>query len=501
MSGTPDILLQIAADRAERVRRDGAAQGLDLPTERELPLVSFESSGSSATGQSTGILIAEVKRRSPSKGDIAEIPEPAVLAGRYKEAGFCRVSVLTEEARFGGSLSDLITVKTAHPELAILRKDFLLSVEDVDVSWRAGADAVLLIASLLDAELLSRMFHRAEDLGLECLVEVHSGADVDKVRPLKPPLMGINSRDLRRFKVEPLIPLETRAFIDWPCSVIYESGVSRTDDVLFIRGSGFSGFLVGEAVAKSPELTAELVKSWVNSVEAERKYGAWKSLYERHSDGIPLVKICGITNRADAVAAVDAGADIIGFVLAESPRRATAETIRGCADLPVLKAAVVVLHSGEPLPDEIAGLLDDGALDFIQFHGDESPETVRSWPSYKAINLKSPTDSELLDLAGSPAVLVDAFSPDARGGTGKRLDSELMKAAAEHRRLWIAGGLNDENIAAIVKEWKPGLVDVSSGVEAQKGRKDHNKLRRFVAEAKGYGSSERQRSIPKEFGK
>lgn len=489
MSGTPDILLQIAADRSERVRRDGGAQGLTLPAERELPLVPFGRVGrigASVAGQSAGILIAEVKRRSPSKGDIAEIPEPAVLAGRYKEAGFRRVSVLTEEARFGGSLADLVAVKTAHPDLAVLRKDFLLSVEDVELSWRAGADAVLLIATLLEADLLSQMFHRAQELGLECLVEVHSGDDVDKVRPLKAPLVGINSRDLRRFKVEPLIPLETRAFIDWSCDVIYESGVSRTDDVLFIRGSGFSGFLVGEAVAKDPELAVSLVKAWDQGDVAARNYGAWKSLYDRHCDGVPLVKICGITNRVDAEAAVEAGADLIGFVLAESPRRATAKTIRACADLPVLKAGVVVLDSGEQVPDEIAGLLDEGALDFLQFHGDESPETVRAWPSWKAINLKSPADAAGMDTAGSPGVLVDAFSPDARGGTGKRLDADLMSAASVRRRLWIAGGLNDENIGAIVKEWKPGLVDVSSGIEAEKGRKDHDKLRRFVAAAKGH---------------
>jgi indole-3-glycerol phosphate synthase/phosphoribosylanthranilate isomerase len=452
------------------------------------------STGGQPAGRSDeGILIAEIKRRSPSKGEIADIPDPAVLAGRYRDAGFHRVSVLTEETRFGGSLSDLIAVKTAHPELAVLRKDFLLGVDDIEVSWRAGADAVLLIATLLDADVFQEMYSRAAELGMAALVEVHTAEDVDMVRPLKPPLVGINSRDLRRFKVEPLLPLETRSFIDWPCEVIYESGISGVDDALFVRGSGFSGFLVGETVARSPELAGSLVAAWDDIEEARRRYGAWERLYRRKDravgDGdlplLPLVKICGITNREDAEAAVDAGADILGFVLAESPRRASMNTIRGCADLPVLKAGVVVLDRDEELPGEIAALLEEGALDFIQFHGDETPETVREWPGYKALRLASVEDAEAMDDAGSPAVLVDAFSPEARGGTGKRLDEALVSAAAGRRRLWLAGGLSAENVGTIVKVWKPGLVDVSSAVEREKGLKDHDKVRRFAPAAKG----------------
>ncbi len=475
MNSTPDILLKIAAERAARVKRKGAAQGLKLPGERKLPLVDFAGSG---------ILIAEIKRCSPSKGDIAEIPDAAVLAARYRDAGFRRVSVLTEESHFGGSLADLVAVKTAHPDLAVLRKDFLLSVDDIEVSWRAGADAVLLIAALLEADVLKAMYERASELGLSCLVELHSRLDVDKARPFSPPLVGINSRDLRRFKVEPLLPLETRRFIDWHCDVIYESGISSVDDVLFVRGSGFSGFLAGEAVVQSPELGGELVSAWENVDEASRRFAAWGRLYTGASPGT-LVKICGITNRSDAEAAVEAGADMIGFVLAESPRRTSPELIRDCGDLPVMKAGVVVLAAGEDLPDEIAALLEEGLLDFIQFHGDESAETVRRWPSYKALRLKVPEDAEAMDRAGSPAVLVDAFSPVARGGTGKRLDESLVSAALGYRRLWLAGGLTAENVGTIVDVWKPGLVDVSSGVEREKGLKDHEKLKRFVAAAKG----------------
>lgn len=496
MEGTPDILLRIAADRARRVRREGACQGLNLPAARALPLVNFHSLRHKQRPDrlphpdNEGILIAEVKRKSPSKGDIASIPEPEALAELYAGAGFRRVSVLTEEAHFGGSLADLLAVKSAHPHLAVLRKDFLLTEEDVEVSCRGGADAILLIAALLDAQTLCRMYHRAEKLRLSCLVEVHTQADVDKVRPLRPPLVGINSRDLRRFFVDPLLPLETRAFIDWPCDVIYESGISRAEDALFVRGTGFSGFLVGEAVARTPPLASKLIRAWTQEGEARRCYQAWAGLYARYKPQVPLVKICGLTSRKDAKAAVDGGADLLGFVLADSPRQVTLDFIRTCADLPVSKAAVVVLRANQDLPADIADLLDQDILDFIQFHGDESPSTVRAWPSYKALNLKTPGDAAGIGDAGSPAVLVDAFSPEVRGGSGKLLDAEIVTAAAERRRLWLAGGLTPDNVGDIVKRFHPALVDVSTGVAVNDGvkrRKDHKKMHRFMAVVKDVG--------------
>lgn len=530
--GAPDILLQIAADRAERVKRDGPAQGLTLPLERTLPLVPFAPAEAPAPPEtpkipvaseagpgpgpaghpghapapgpsrvppghpgpppgipplSDPILIAEIKRRSPSAGDIAPIPEPAALAERYKAAGFRRLSVLTEEARFQGSLADLIAVKTAHPNLAVLRKDFLLTPEDITISHRAGADAVLLIAALLPAPALRAMYRSALELGLTPLVEVHSPDDVAKVRPLAPPLIGINSRCLRRFIVDPLIPLETRTHIDWPCRIIYESGITTTDDALFVRGSGFHGFLVGQAIAGNPALAPALIAAWNDTPQARRRYAPWNRLY---SPGrrLPLVKICGITSLTDARAAVAAGADILGFVLAESPRKVAPALIRRCAHLPVIKAGVVVLNSSDLLPAPVAELLREGSLDLIQFHGDETPETLKLWPGFKALSLKTENDARTLAAYPVPAVLIDAFSPGEHGGTGRTLNPRLIAAAAEHRRPWIAGGLNPENVRPIVQQWNPGLVDVSTGVtlnDGTKRRKDHQKIRRFIAQAKG----------------
>lgn len=481
MNDSSDILLQIASDRAERIRHTGAAGGLSLPDRRHLPLITFAGK----RNDSDGILIAELKRRSPSRGLIASIPEPATLAAVYKRAGFRRLSVLTEETRFAGTLSDLIKVKTAHPELAVLRKDFLLNLEDVEVSCLAGADAILLISTLLDYKLLESMFFRAKELGMDCLVEIHTSADVEKARNFRPPLVGINSRNLRNFQIEPLLPMEIRTLIDWPCDIVYESGIRTPDDALFVRGSGFSGLLVGEALARAPELGGELLGAWANESEARRRYGPWEKLFRRHREGTPLVKICGITNLKDAEVATDLGADMIGFVMAESPRRAEVGLIRQCAQLEVCKTAVVMLGSDETLPPFLTELLAEGVLDFIQFHGDEETKTVANWPGYKAIRLQNESGLEKLERYPGPAILIDSFDAGAGGGTGKLLAPKLLRDAARKRKIWLAGGLNPENVGQIVEEYGPGLVDTSSGVEEMIGKKDHSKIRRFITAAKG----------------
>ena len=470
----PGILRRIAEDRAARIQRLGAGEGLNLPP-RNLPLQPFGKTNE-------GILIAEIKRRSPSRGAIADIADPAALAACYKLAGFRRVSVLTESAYFGGSLADLKAVKTAHPDLAVLRKDFLLNLEDVEISHRLGADAILLIAALLDSAAITTMYRRAEELGLECLVEVHDTADINKIRPFQPPLVGINCRNLNTFAVDPLIPLKLHTYIDWPCAVIYESGIKGREDAAFVRGSGFSGFLVGETAASSPGKTSELLKAWKDGEASERQYAAWKRLFNRNRP-FPYVKICGLTNRQDAMAAAENGADMLGFVLAKSPRQVNTSFVKTCADIPLPKVAVLVQN--EEIPSELPDMLAAGIVDFVQFHGDFFPEVLRVGAAWQAMNLRTAEDASRLEQAWSPAVLIDAWSETRKGGTGKQLNPDILQAAAAIRgKLWIAGGLNPDNVGDIVHRWHPDLVDVSSGVEISPGRKDAAAMRDFVAAAR-----------------
>jgi len=465
-----NILKQIAAIRRDTIKREGYTLGVSVPLEREVPL--------SPLGQNP-FVICEIKRRSPSRGKISEIADPVEQAGLYYGKGIRNISVLTEEDHFGGSLDDLMKVKRAFPEAAVLRKDFLLEKEDVLVSYRAGADAVLLIAALLDGDKIAELHRYGESLGMAVLVEVHNLEEIEKVRPFKPKLTGINCRNLKTFQIDQILPIDLKKHIDWDTSIVYESGISSFNEAIIPFESGFSGILVGESVVRDPDLIDDLIQASLRS--GERNF--WNRLYSRKKEGRPLVKICGITNREDGEAAVGLGADILGFVMAESPRRADASLIRSLSDLDVLKVAVVV--TGEAEPDrEVMELLEKGYIDAVQFHGDENPGALRafSYPCYKALRLRDGGDAIEIKRYPGPRVLVDAWSEKAYGGTGKRIDRETLKEAERIRPLWLAGGLSPENIGGIIGELKPELVDASSRLESVKGRKDHNKMRDFFRE-------------------
>ena len=509
MSAVANIRDRIVEVRRDRIRREGHALGVAVPATRAAPVSRFLA----APG-----LICEIKRRSPSKGAIGETLNPVDLAGRYRASGVRNVSILTEEDHFAGSLSDLMAVKQKYPDLAVLRKDFLLDHEDIEVSWRAGADAVLLIASILTEQELADLHDAVIARGLTPLVELHDDDDFRKARSLAPQLVGINARDLTTFDVDLLTPVRKRIQVDWPHRCVFESGVTSAEDAAMVARNRFDGLLVGEAAVRADGAVATLVRGFENpdsvSTAAHPRGDFWRRLMVRAMahPGRPLAKICGITNRADAETAVEYGADILGFIFAESPRRADLGILADLADLDVLKAAVVVsgesaggeLASGEQhnsaradkrpagLPDGIAEAMRDGLIDVVQFHGNESPELCASlaFPYYKTVSVGSLQDVSLIADYRCPRVLVDARDPDRRGGTGRRISDDLVRAVAEQRRLWLAGGLSHENISDVVDRYQPELVDASTRLEIEPGRKDPEKLKSYFSRLNGPRSGE-----------
>ncbi|MGL1894598.1 MAG: bifunctional indole-3-glycerol phosphate synthase/phosphoribosylanthranilate isomerase [Spirochaetaceae bacterium] len=468
-----DIRQEIANKRAERIKKEGYGLSIKVPKTREVPLNDFYKGP---------YVICEVKRGSPSKGGFAKDLDAVGQATHYKDSGVKHISVLTEEDRFLGSLQDLIDIKKACPDVAVLRKDFLLDLKDIEVSFLCGADAFLLIASLLDKELLEMMYKRGEQLGMTPLVEVHDKDDVDKVRDLKPKLTGINSRNLKTFTIDSFRPLKIRSYIDWDTNVIYESGIKESSDAVFARDAGFSGILVGEWAVKD----RTLAKSLVDLYKQDAKKSPWKKLYENYSDSKPFIKVCGITNREDAIKAAELGADMLGFILATSPRETSIDFIKSIKDInKPLKVGVVVLKKGIKLSSDIKALISDGYLDFIQFHGEETSEYCKSSgvPYYKALRIK---DLESLNNVQeySGVCLLDSFSKDAHGGTGKRISDELTTEARKFANLWLAGGLNPDNVKEIVNKYRPELIDVSSGIEISPGKKDFSKMEKYFKELK-----------------
>ncbi|MCF7949671.1 MAG: indole-3-glycerol-phosphate synthase, partial [Spirochaetia bacterium] len=248
-----NILATIVTQRRRRLDELGPELGHPVPTSRRAPVVPF--------GRAP-FVIAEIKRRSPSRGSIDSIYDPAAQARLYRSKGIKTVSILTEEDFFEGSLKDLMEVKEALPSLGVLRKDFLLTVEDVEVSYRAGADAVLLIASILSRAELEKLYRRAVELGMAPLVELHSPEDLRKAEPLQPEFTGINSRDLTSFRIDPAHPIKMKSLITWPTAVVYESGIRSRETAMLPGRSGFAGILVGEAAVRDPQLIPDLIRGF-----------------------------------------------------------------------------------------------------------------------------------------------------------------------------------------------------------------------------------------------
>ena len=484
LSSTPDccwgianmaknIRDEIVAKRQARVLAMGFAEGVELPARREAPIVPFLGRNG---------LICEVKRKSPSKGDIAPGLDAVAQAGLYVKAGAGNLSVLTERDGFGGSLEDLVRVKRAYPEAAVLRKDFLFDLHDIDVAWRAGADAVLLIAGMLDAERLNTLYRCAKGLGMEALVEVHDAEDLEKAATFMPNLVGINSRDLTTFRIDPLLPLRVRSGIGWEARVVYESGIAARDQADFAVASGFDGLLVGEGVVREPALAGELLAALAGTKRRRFWPEIGKKLFAR--PGKAMVKVCGLTNADDVRLAAEMGADALGFVLYEkSPRCAAVEVLEAVRKVDVLKVGVVVGGRGEGLRGDVRRLLDEGLLDGVQLHGDEGVEDVAAAgpASYKVLRPRGVDDIGMADGYRCPRLLLDAAG-DVPGGTGKRVGAEILESW--HRPLWLAGGITPDNVGRIVEARRPELVDLASGVEESPGRKSPALLKKLFAELK-----------------
>lgn len=202
-------------------------------------------------------VIAEVKRASPSRGDLAAIPDPAEQAEKYRRGGAAAISVLTEQRRFKGSLDDLAAVKR-RVDVPVLRKDFIATPYQVAEARAAGADLVLLIVAALEQKPLAELFSLIVEFGMTPLVEAHSRDEVLRAADLGAPVIGVNARDLSDFSLDR--DLFSRLVADIPAGAVRvaESAVSTPDDVVHYRQAGADAVLIGEALVTSePTSTLE----------------------------------------------------------------------------------------------------------------------------------------------------------------------------------------------------------------------------------------------------
>ena len=200
----------------------------------------------------------------------------------------------------------------------------------------------------------------------------------------------------------------------------------------------------------------------------------------------PRVKICGITRYEDAKAAVEYGADALGFVFYEgSPRHVFPETVKDIiSNLPPFVTTVGVFVNAPTT--EIKEIVEFTGIDVVQLHGEEPPEECLFWKRViKAIKVRDMSDLDELQQYRVSAYLLDTYSPDMPGGTGQVFNWEIALHAKRFGHVILAGGLTPENVSDAIKTVKPYAVDVSSGVESEKGIKDHEKLKLFIKRAKG----------------
>ena len=385
--------------------------------------------------------IAEIKRRSPSAGDLRPDADPARIAPAYARAGATAISVLVDD-RFGGSWGDLRAAR-ASTDAPLLAKGFFSTVEHLRTAKEAGADAALLILRDLDDERAAGLLAHASSLGLDTLVEAHDAAELARAIALEAPVVGVNARDLSTFAIDRDAQLELIATVPDNRIVIAESGIESRAQGAAAELAGADAILVGSTLMRAPDPASKL-----------------RELLSR-----PLVKVCGLTREEDVSVAAEAGADLLGFVLApESPR--AAERV-----LPVPETALTVaVWVGEAGPS-------DAALD--QVHTVEEGK-VRG---REAILYRDGEPvARLLDLPWGEAdpthwqrtaQLVSDFSrrPPPR-------------AARANARVILAGGLGPDNVADAIAAVRPWAVDASSSLEIAPGIKDHARVRAYVEAAR-----------------
>jgi indole-3-glycerol phosphate synthase len=244
------------AEILSQKRRDLESIDLVSETERMRNLASqsgpVRSLRQNLTEEREVSLIGEIKRRSPSRGLLAENLDVEKVTRSYEEAGAKAVSVLTETVFFGGSVDDLKTVRNC-TELPILRKDFVLEEFQVWEAKALGADAILLIAAILDPETLHRLHTLAGQVGLEVLLEVHTEQELEEALKTGPEIVGINNRDLTSFETDLEVTKRLRPLVPRDVVCVSESGIKSRDHVLGMQDLGIDAVLVGEEIISSPD--------------------------------------------------------------------------------------------------------------------------------------------------------------------------------------------------------------------------------------------------------
>lgn len=479
------IIQQICDNKKHKIDKLGFTLGHKIPRKRKYPLIT--------PSLDTPLLIAEIKRKSPAKGVLDSTLNPLQLAKSYLDSGVGAISVLCEEDYFNGSLQDLMDIKSQFPNATLLRKDFILYKEEIEISYRAGADMVLLIASIFidNPQLFDEILKCCDKFGILPLVEIHNEKEFLFVRNFNIQLLGINSRDLRNFKIDKFATLSLKAAIAPSIKVIFESGIHSPFDAYLAGSCGFSGILCGEYLIKSQdkkESITSLAKSLHLGISAYQANGFYRRFFALLKTRQPIVKICGITNLEDANLVKENGADMIGFILSPSARQIKPEVLKEISRKmrDMIKIGVILENEADLI--QAREYVDSQIIDCIQLHNAKNSSVYANYALnnanfafYQGFNIGAMSDIPTHYL--SPFILLDSQS-ESQGGSGKMIAKEILLHLSDgscdnQHRLCISGGISEENIDFFLS-LNPQMLDICSSIESTKGKKDKAKLQRLM---------------------
>lgn len=460
MSGT-------VLDKIVKLRRDDIAEMAavkPLSTFRDSLEISdrdFYQAINARKANNLPTYILECKRSSPSKGLIREDFDLNKIVTAYSPYATA-ISVLTENRHFGGDFQNVAIAKglTSAP---ILCKDFVVDAYQIYLARHYGANAVLLMLSVLRDDEYRYLANIAHELGMGVLTEVNDEAEVARALKLRAKVIGINNRDLRDLSVDLNKTARLRALMPADQIVISESGIRSYGDIR--RISHFAdGFLIGSHLMGSRDLD--------------------RALQELLTGGH---KVCGLTSIEDAKAALDAGAMYGGFIfILSSPRGVTYHQAKAIAAKVPLNFIGVFQNDDI---DSIVYIVNEVGLHAVQLHGHEPqqfitqlrqklPEDVKI---IKAVNIQNgATSLPAMDYQDVDYYLLDG----KKGGSGEPFDWSLLKGL-DLSNLFLAGGISSQNIVEALS-FQPLGIDMNSGVESAPGKKDPEKLQAIFQKIVSY---------------
>ncbi|MDP4008486.1 MAG: bifunctional indole-3-glycerol-phosphate synthase TrpC/phosphoribosylanthranilate isomerase TrpF [Candidatus Peregrinibacteria bacterium] len=387
-------------------------------------------------------LIAEIKKASPSMKLKNKLPKISALAKTYEQSGSSAISVLCDEKYFQGSLSDLKKAHKATEHTPLLCKDFIVDEYQIYEARQNGADAVLLIASVLNQKQIKKFLKITKSLKMDAICEVHNREELKKVLKTKAEIIGINNRNLHDFTINLettnlLIPLIPKGKI-----IVSESGI-KDEKAIEKLSERVNAILVGTSIVQAENVTEKI-----------------QQLISQPNKKI-MLKICGVRTAGIAKACEELGVDMIGLNFVPTSKRKISQQVAKaiCENMKNTKTVGIFQNQNIEEVNALAGKLN---LDYIQLHGDESLSYIKKCtrPVIKAIKICQKSDMKKIQkYKGISTVLLDGPLP----GSGIPFDQELLENINE--AVFIAGGINGGNLKNILKHSHLRGIDIASGVE------------------------------------